>query len=58
MPKGMLAKRLEAKAAAVFMCEGVKVIITTPALELGDELRFSYNGNRHMGEIDTEGVRS
>ena len=54
----MLAKRLEAKDAAVFMCEGVKVIITTPALELGDELRFSYNGNRHMGEIDPEGVRS
>lgn len=54
----MLAKRLEAKAAAVFMCGGVKIIVTTPALQLGDELRFSYNGNRHMGEIDTEGISS
>ncbi|MGN0073554.1 MAG: hypothetical protein ACI36W_07185 [Coriobacteriales bacterium] len=58
MPKGMLAKRLESKAAAVFMCDGIKVIVTTPALELDDELRFTYNGKRHMGEIDTEGIRS
>lgn len=54
----MLAKRLESKAAAVFMCDGIKVIVTTPALELDDELRFTYNGKRHMGEIDTEGIRS
>ena len=58
MPKGMLAKRLESKAAAVYVHDGIKVVITTPALHLGDELRFSYNAHRHMEEIDTEGVSS
>ena len=58
MPKGMLAKRLESKAAAVYVHDGIKVVITTPALVLGDELRFTYNAHRHMGEIDTEGVSS
>ena len=54
----MLAKRLESKAAAVYVHDGIKVVITTPALVLGDELRFTYNAHRHMGEIDTEGVSS
>ena len=58
MPKGMLAKRLESKAAAMYEHDGIKLIVTTPALVLGDELRFTYNAHRHMGEIDTEGVSS
>ena len=54
----MLAKRLESKAAAVYEHDGIKLIVTSPALVLGDELRFTYNAHRHMGEIDTEGVSS
>ena len=54
----MLAKRLESKAAAVYVHDGIKLIVTTPALVLGDELRFTYTAKAgKTGKITLEVAR-
>ena len=53
-----MATRLREKAAAAFKADGIDVILTTPAITWDDEVVFSYNSNRHMGDIDTVGLNA
>lgn len=57
-PKGMLAKRLRAKAVTVWDADGIEVILTSPAIKVADEVSFDLNTNRHIGNIDVEGLSS
>mgnify|MGYP004572707917 FL=1 len=57
-PKGMLAKRLRAKAVAVWDVDGIEVILTSPAIKVAAEVSFDLNTNRHIGNIDVEGLSS
>lgn len=54
----MLARRLRAKAAQVWLCGSIEIIVTTPAITWDSEVVFELNTNRHIGNIDTTGLRS
>lgn len=54
----MLANRLRDKAAAIWNADGIEVIVTTPAIVADDKVSFTLNTNRHIGNIDTQGLHS
>ena len=54
----MLAVRLREKAAALWDADGIEVIVTTPAIAWDDEVSFSLNTNRHIGNIDASGLHA